>query len=256
VLSHAGASVTLEELTNQVFLPGRKGSVQVEMLAAPRRYGLVTYAIKPNLGDVVREIAAGNPVVVLQDYGAWPIKLWHYAVAIGYDADTGHLLMRSGTTERHKMTFALFEYSWQGSAYWAMTALPPGRIPATAEPARYLSAVAALEGAKQPEAAATAYRAMLERWPDNAGASVGLANAYYAQKNLAQAEAVLRKAASVHPEDVVILNNLAQTLSDAGKNDEALKFIERAAALESPHTAAARDTHALILERLQSRRSP
>jgi hypothetical protein len=28
----------------------------------------------------LREVAAGNPVIVLQDFGVWPVSIWHYSV--------------------------------------------------------------------------------------------------------------------------------------------------------------------------------
>ena len=39
------------------------------MLAAPRRYGMVSYQLAPRLENLLREVAAGIPVIVLQDYG-------------------------------------------------------------------------------------------------------------------------------------------------------------------------------------------
>ena len=73
----------------QVYLPERKGSLQVEMLAAARRHGMVSYQLAPRFEDMMREIAAGTPVVVLQNLGVFSSG-WHYAVAIGYDYQTGH----------------------------------------------------------------------------------------------------------------------------------------------------------------------
>jgi hypothetical protein len=52
------------------------------------------------------------------------------------------------------------------------------------------------------------------------------------------------------------LNNLAQTLSDQKRDDEALALIERAVAMEGPFAAAARDTRHLILRRIQENRPP
>ena len=69
VLSHSGVDVTPEPLVSQVYLPSRQGSLQIEMLAAPRRYGRVSYQLAPRYADVLREVAAGNPVIVLQDVG-------------------------------------------------------------------------------------------------------------------------------------------------------------------------------------------
>jgi tetratricopeptide (TPR) repeat protein len=191
--------------------------------------------------------------VVLQKYGVWPINLWHYAVIVGYDREKGELVLRSGEKRRLTMPLEVFEYTWKDGDRWAMVALPPSNMPATAERKPYLQSLLALEKARQPRAAATAYTAYLARWPDELGASIGLANAHYALSELGQAEAVLRKALAQHPDSLVVLNNLAQTLSDAGRADEALELIERAAAAGGPHAAAISETRALILERLQRR---
>ncbi|TMH63749.1 MAG: hypothetical protein E6H57_16700, partial [Betaproteobacteria bacterium] len=82
-LAASGVKVTPEELVPEVYLPERKGSLQIEMLAAARRHGMVSYQLAPRFGDLLREIAAGNPVIVLQNLGLR--DGWHYAVAIGYD---------------------------------------------------------------------------------------------------------------------------------------------------------------------------
>lgn len=108
VLASAGVKTTPDELVPQVYLPARKGSLQVEMLAAARRHGLVSYQLAPRFEDVLREIAAGTPVVVLQNLGFFSSG-WHYAVAMGYDYGGGRLVLRSGTQERDVLPFAAHE---------------------------------------------------------------------------------------------------------------------------------------------------
>lgn len=250
-LVHAGAQVTPEDLVRRVYIPGREGSLQVEMLAAPRRYGKVSYQIAPRFDDLLREVAAGNPVVVLQDTGAGLITNWHYAVVIGFDYPAGELYLRSGETQRLAVPFTVFEYTWKKSNYWAMVTLPPARIPATASEPAYLAAIAAMERVAEPGASTAAYAAALQRWPDNIAASIGLANRHYAQGELAQVELVLRRAFARHPDSVAVINNLAHTLSDLGRNEEALTLIEQVAPPgSSPFGAAVRETHALILQRM------
>jgi tetratricopeptide (TPR) repeat protein len=241
--------VTPEELVEKVYIPARRGSIQVEMIAAPRRYGMVSYLLAPRFADLLREVAAGIPVIVLQDYGTWPIPILHYAVVVGYDAAAGEVVLRSGEKSRLIMPFGVFEYIWKD--YWALITVPPDRIPATAEAARYLAAIAALEHAGDARTAAKAYDTFLARWPGDPGASIGLANAYYSAGDLAKTQAVLRAAAERHPDSEVVLNNLAQTLSDLGRNDEALDTIERAAALAGPHAADVQETRLLIQQRMR-----
>jgi hypothetical protein len=249
-----GVNATPEDLVGQVYLPGREGSLQVEVLAAPRRYGMVSYKLSPTYEAVLREVAAGNPVIVLQDYGVWPVPLWHYAVVVGYDRATGEVILRSGEKRRLSMPFGILEYTWKESDYWAMVAVPPSRLPVTATEAEYLAAVLALERLGNAAAAGAAYATLLERWPGNLVASIGRANSLYAAGDLAGAEGVLRKAVERHPESIEALNNLAQTLSDQGRNAEALERIDQARGLAVAKDPAlqqsVQETHTGIVRRM------
>jgi len=242
--------VTPEDLVGQVYLPARKGSLQVEMLAAPRRYGMVSYQLAPRFEDVLREVSAGTPVIVLQDYGVWPVRLWHYAVVAGYDYPKDEVVLRSGMKQRLTMPFGILEYIWKESGYWAMVAVPPDRIPATATESQYLAAVSAMARVGNAQAVKTAYSAFLERWPGNLAAAIGLANAHYTQGELGEAEAVLRRTADHHPDSVAVLNNLAQTISDLGRHDEALRLIDQAVARKSSFAGTVDETRQQILQRM------
>jgi tetratricopeptide (TPR) repeat protein len=251
VLVHAGAPATPDELVTRVYLPGREGSLQAEMLAAPRRYGKVSYQIAPRFDDLLREVAAGNPVLVLQDTGVGPVTNWHYAVVVGFDYPAGELYLRSGETRRLAIPFTVFEYTWQKSNYWAMVTTPPDRVPVTASEPAWLVAIAAMERVAEPNASIAAYSAALRRWPGNVAASIGLANRHYARGELTAAESILRRAHVMHPESVAVINNLAHTLSDLGRNEEALALLNQAVVAEgSPFAAALGETRAMILQRL------
>jgi tetratricopeptide (TPR) repeat protein len=256
VLASSGLTVTPAELVPQVYLPERKGSLQVEMLAAARRHGLVSYQLAPRFEDLLRELAAGTPVIVLQNLGLR--EGWHYAVAIGYDYETGELILRSGTTERQVLAFTVHEMVWKRSGYWAMIAVPPDRVPVTADEHRWLGAIAALERAGKAANARVAYANFLKRWPGNLNAAVGLANTHYALGALPEAERVLREALGRDPDSVIALNNLAQTLSDLGRNEEALPFIERAVARTQSSggafAAAVQETRDTIQKRLAAKK--
>ncbi len=92
----AGVKVEPEDLVDQVYLPGRKGSLQVEMLAAARRRGLIAYELAPKVEDLLRELAAGTPAIVLENYGPFRwFPIWHYSVVVGYDLDRLEVIRRS-----------------------------------------------------------------------------------------------------------------------------------------------------------------
>jgi tetratricopeptide (TPR) repeat protein len=250
-LAYFGAPVTADDLESQVYLPERHGSLQIEMIAAARHNGMVAYKLKPRYEDVLREIDAGFPVIILLDYGVWPVRLWHYAVAVGYDMNEGHMVLRSGEKRRLIVPFSVLEYLWSESDYWALVTSPPARIPVTATEAAYLKAVVELEQTGSKTAARTAYGAMLERWPDSLGAGIGLANVDYALGDLHDAETVLRRMVDQHPDAAVAYNNLAQTLLDEGRGTEALPLAEKAVELGGPYLANSRETLQTIASRVK-----
>jgi predicted Zn-dependent protease len=241
VLVHAGRDATPESLLAQVYLPARKGSLQAEMLAATRRHRLVAYPLAPRMEDLLRELAAGTPVLVLQNLALdwWP--QWHYAVAIGYDLGRREVVLRSGVTRRLTMPLDTFEHTWARSGHWAMAALPPDRLPATASESSYLTAVAALERLA-PAAARRGYETALARWPGSVAARLGLGNASYALGDLPAAAAAYLRATLDHPEAADAWNNLAQALHESGSRAQALAAARRAVALGGPRLPAYRET--------------
>jgi hypothetical protein len=255
VLTFTGAATTPEQLVPQVYLPARRGSLQIEMLAAARRYGRVSYVLAPRYGDLLREVAAGNPVLVLQDVGLLATQ-WHYAVVNGFDYPSGTILLRSGTRARQEMPFTAFERSWMQSGYWAMVAMPPDRIPATATEDAWMNAVLAMARVADGPSAMTAFATALQRWPENQAAAVGLANQLHARGDLEQAATVLAEARRRHPTSAIVGNNLAQVLSDQGRQLEALALIETLARdAGQPFASEIRSTRETIVERMQRQTS-
>jgi tetratricopeptide (TPR) repeat protein len=249
-LNAAGIAVTPDVLTEQVYLPRRKGSLQVEMLASARRNGLLAYELAPELKDVLAEVAAGNAVIVMQNQGLWSFyPYWHFAVVIGYDLEKNQILLHSGTRARRVMALGLFEFLWIDGQRWAMLALTPGRLPASAREANAAAAAAALEKAGRAAEARLAYAAVLQRWPSNLVGLMGMGNTAYALGNKAEAEAAFRQATAAHPRMGAAFNNLAQTLADQGKLAAALEAAEMAVSLGGTSLPAAQATLEAIVRK-------
>lgn len=236
VLQHAGVPRTPQELVGQVYLPARQGSLQPEMLAATRRASLLAYPLAPSMDALYAELAAGRPVLVLQNLRWSWTPLWHYAVAIGYDLDAGTVLLRSGLQERLEMPVAPFTRSWARAQHWAFVALPPDRLPARPNEAGYVAAAAALERVS-PAAGEVAYATALTAWPRNLFARMALGNAAFRRRDLSSAEAAYRQATQDHPASADAWNNLAQALHARGEAPGALAAAEQAVRLGGPRQA-------------------
>jgi hypothetical protein len=248
-LGAAGIAVAPDALVPQVYVPQREGSLQPEMLAAARRNGALAMTIPPRMDALLTEVAAGNPVLVLQNLSLPIAPLWHYAVVIGYDLDTEDVILRSGTTERLTMPLSTFEHTWQRSDYWGMTVTPPDRLPATATEEVATAALVAFEKTADKPRARRAYEAALQRWPHNLTLRMGSGNTAYAAGDLPAAAAAFSAAAKDHPDDAAAYNNLAAVLAELGHLDEAQAAAEKAMAIGGRWRDAAAATLADIAAR-------
>ncbi len=234
ILNQSGVEVRLEEARSAVYIPERQGSLQVELVAAIRSYGRVPYQIEPRLSSIIAELQAGRPVLILQNLGIQIAPLWHYAVVVGHSPEERQIVLRSGSIKRHVLSEAKFLRSWRRGDYWGVVALRPNELPAVADEGSYLTAVAGMESVGQYDAALQAYDAALTRWPASILALLGLGNAHYALGDLINAERTYRNVLATHPEHVIALNNLAQTMTERGCTREAMTLIE--AAFDVPDT--------------------
>lgn len=234
MFQNTGINITPAELVPEIYIPARKGSLQIEILASSRRHGRVAYQIEPSLRTLLSEVSAGNPVLVLQNLALSWAPTWHYAVVVGFDLSTQEIILRSGLEERRITPLGTFERTWARSNYWGIVLLNPDQLPASVEANRYIKSVVTLEQVKRWQEAKTAYQTALSRWPDNLIALMGLGNMNYQLKNLESAEKAFRDAINKHPDFAPAYNNLAQVLLERDKIEEAKSFAQQAISLGGP----------------------
>jgi tetratricopeptide (TPR) repeat protein len=228
----AGAPLTQDEAAALTFTPGRDGTFRSDMETAARRHGLLAVRLR-NLEAVLKEVAAGRPVIIFQNLGLSWVPRWHYAVLTGYDLDRKWIVMHSGKDETEVLGVDLFERTWRRADNWALVVLPPDTLPVAAAEADVLDGATGLERVKATTAAAQAYQAIVGRWPQNWAAYFGLGNLQFANGAYPAAEQAFRRALAIKPGEADIWNNLAYALAGQGKSTEAVKAARQAVA-EAP----------------------
>jgi tetratricopeptide (TPR) repeat protein len=229
-LAAAGFDADPQTLGEQVFLPARTGTLQIEMIAGARRHGAVATRLPATLEAVLREVQAGHPVVVLQNLGLSWARVWHYAVLVGYDIAAGDVVLRSGTTRRQVMAMRTFEYTWRRSGSWAFVVSRPGEWPLTADENSVVEASVGFERGATPAQAVHVYRSALARWPDDLTLQMGLGNSLYALGDKPAAAKAFRHAAERHRSAPAWIN-LANTLLELGAPRDAVRAAREAVAL-------------------------
>ncbi len=123
----------------------------------------------------------------------------------------------------------------------ALDAYRQAAILRPADPEPHLSAGLLLEKQGRFEDAVQEYREALALDATSTDAMTGLANAYMRAHQLPQAEEMLRKLATAHPNDGSICNQLGRILTAEGKEDDAIAELETGLRLAPGDSAARRD---------------
>jgi tetratricopeptide (TPR) repeat protein len=241
LLGSSGLAVAPDALAPQVYVPARLGSLQVELVAAARRQQRLAIVLPPDVGALHAALAAGYPVLVLQNFGSRRSPLWHYAVVVG--GERGAYLLRSGVTRRQRLPARRFLATWERADRWAMVvATPAGEPPPFLSARAWIEAVAAYESAGH--AARDAWRATTLRWPREPLGLIGYGTSELSAGRPREAEDLYRQALAVAPDSTVAANNLALLLARRGCAAEAGALLERAAAsaAAAPWRSALEDT--------------
>lgn len=226
VLGASGVEVTPRELVPLTYIPERRGSLQLELISASRRFQRIPFEIEPSPKALVEELRAGRPVLVLQNYGLQSMPAYHYGVVIG--AEKNKLILRSGTTRELHMGLRKFLMSWVRPGSWGLVVLKPGEMPVRTSPKLYLKAVSGYEQIGHLHGAELAYLSGLQRWPNNTDILFALGNNRLHQNKPEEAEYSFRKIITLQPDHIGAANNLADVLLDRGCPLQAAFYLKTA----------------------------
>ncbi|MFB9868175.1 PA2778 family cysteine peptidase [Vreelandella sulfidaeris] len=240
VLNYQGVDTDIEQLTPQLFLPHREGSVQPEMLATVRRYEQLAFPIRGTMDALLNHLAAGDPVVVMQNLSLPIYPMWHYAVAIGYDLPDETLILRSGEIRRHTMSFSRFDATWARAKRWGFIIAEPGTIPDGISARNALEAISAYEETHGPRAALTSWQAFIERHPTSAMGQFALGNALYANHQLDEARNAFERSTELDSNLGAGWLNLGLLLIQMEENGAAREALAQAAKREGSWQQKAR----------------
>lgn len=252
VLDWNGAAITPEQLAPALMIPARKGSLQIELQAQARARGYVPFSVRGDLRALQAELAAGHAPLVLQNLAFDWQPVWHYAVVVGIDPVARTVTLRSGRERRHVVGWTTFERTWARAAHWGLVILKPGGLPATADAAQVLAAVAPFEEKREWKAAEAVYQSAAARWPRQTVFALGVANSRYARGDRAGAERAYRSVIAAFPDDPVAYNNLALVLADLQRWPEAERSVARALEIGGPLREEFLDTQRRIRQRIES----
>ena len=228
ILQWSGRPVSPDTIREQIYVPGRRGSLQLELLGASRSAGRLPVRVHESPEALVRLLERGRPVLVLQNLGVALIPVWHYAVVVGYLPESDQFVLRSGTDHRRLVSRTRFEQSWRRADHWGIALFDPAEAVSGVAMLDYLEEAAAFESLGRLDVALKAYQRAVAAWPEAPLPGIALGNVLLALGRLESAVEAYTRSLSIDPENLVARNNLADTLAGLGCRERALAVIDAA----------------------------
>ncbi|WP_448249033.1 PA2778 family cysteine peptidase [Thalassotalea agariperforans] len=240
-----GIKLSPEEIAPQLFIPGRKGSLQLEMIAAIRQQGLLAYSERSHLEQLITLVNLNIPIIVLQNLGLDWYPLWHYAVVKGYDLNTQEIILHSADTANRRVDLALFERTWQRANFWSVIALPTQHSLKELNAFNYLKAAQDLLLVGQTHAGIAHLEKATQLWPEQ-WLSYFLLGNYYLTHDITRSVNWFEQGLPLALTETNYLNNYAYALFKNNQKHLAKTMIEQALKL-APNDANLLDTQAEIV---------
>jgi ABC-type bacteriocin/lantibiotic exporter with double-glycine peptidase domain len=124
VLRYWGAAAEADEIGRALYLRSARGVLNVELEFQARRRGFRTEAFEGTLERVKAELRRDRPLIVFQDLGRGGVSVPHFAVLLGFDDQAEVVVLHSGTTPYHRLSYTEFLRTWASRRGWTLLVTP------------------------------------------------------------------------------------------------------------------------------------
>jgi len=133
VLQHCGENITQQEVGKAVFDPVGRATNGADMLLYARNKGYAAYSWNSSVADAKRKIAAGAPILVLQQNSLKDTS-GHYRVLTGYDdTERKFYVVDPYYDDITELAYDKCERLWKPMGYWALVVVPKDKDTFSAE---------------------------------------------------------------------------------------------------------------------------
>lgn len=253
ILSNQKVEYSYDDIARKTFTPELKGTLQSEMKAVLRSYGVIPYELKGGIGAILAEASNDTPSIVLLNLGLKTVPVWHYTVITGFDKKEQKIYLSSPDGKETWMYFDEFESFLDKSGNWVIAALKPPLLPISADEDSILNAILDMYDVGEKESAKQAAIAYLSKKPSSYFGIITLANIYFSENDFKNAVFMYKEALKSNQKDAAALNNLALSLLRQNRPKEAVVYAKEAVKIGGKFLKKYQNTLLEIEEALKER---
>ena len=124
LLTFWGQPVSLEEITQELYLEKLKGSLPIDLERAAQKRGFAVSSYPGRLEDLLLHLQKNQPVIAFLNLRWRLFPQGHFVVVTGYDGTHSMVIVHSGEHAYERMPVKTFMNAWSKTGYWNLLILP------------------------------------------------------------------------------------------------------------------------------------
>ena len=127
VLNYWGRHVTPEQIAQEIYRPGMKGTLSLDLWQYAKAQDFQASVRQGSWEFLETQVSRERPIIAFLNLGFRQVPLGHFLVVVGVDPDNKSVIAYSGVEKNQRIPFDRFKKAWEKTNYWSLLIEPqPG----------------------------------------------------------------------------------------------------------------------------------
>ncbi|MBI5746406.1 MAG: C39 family peptidase [Nitrospirae bacterium] len=124
ILRFYGIEITPDEISNEIYLPRIKGTLNIDLVFYARSKGMNAEAYHGDMADLKKRISGDRPLLLFLNLGLKVFPAGHYIVVTGFDDKDKIIYAHSGSERDKPIRYWEFIRAWERGDFWTLLVTP------------------------------------------------------------------------------------------------------------------------------------
>jgi ABC-type bacteriocin/lantibiotic exporter with double-glycine peptidase domain len=127
VLNYWGRHVTPEQIAQEIYRPGMKGTLSLDLWQYAKAKDFQASVRQGSWEFLETQVSRERPIIAFLNLGFRLVPLGHFLVVVGVDPEDKSVIAYSGVEKNQRIPFDRFKEAWEKTNYWSLLIEPqPG----------------------------------------------------------------------------------------------------------------------------------
>ena len=124
VLNYWGRHVTPEQIAQEIYRPGMKGTLSLDLWQYAKAQDFQASVRQGSWEFLETQVSRERPIIAFLNLGFRQVPLGHFPVVVGVDPEDKSVIAYSGVEKNQRIPFDRFKVAWEKTNYWSLLIEP------------------------------------------------------------------------------------------------------------------------------------